>query len=71
MLRAAVASGSDLGKRVKGVLDAGELVNDVLIGEMVEEKLKQPECKNGFLLDGFPRTIVQAEIVSTVSETSL
>lgn len=64
ILRAVVASGSPLGQKLKSVLDAGKLVDDELVGEMVEDKLKKPECKKGFLLDGFPRTIRQAEIVS-------
>ena len=63
MLRAVVASGSDLGQKIKAVMDAGKLVDDTLIGQMIEEKFKEPECKNGFLLDGFPRNVKQAQMV--------
>ena len=64
MLRAVIASGSPLGSKIKEVIDAGKLVDDQLIGQMIEDKLKQPECQKGFLLDGFPRNIKQAEMVN-------
>lgn len=61
ILRAAIASGSDLGKQVKSIVDSGQLVPDDLVNALVEERIKQPDCKKGFLLDGFPRTVMQAE----------
>ncbi len=61
MLRAAVQAGTELGKRVKAIMDAGELVPDDIILELIRERIAQPDCANGFLLDGFPRTIAQAE----------
>ena len=61
MLRAAVKSGSELGIQVKSVMDSGALVSDDLIVSLVKERIQEPDCSKGFLFDGFPRTIPQAE----------
>ena len=61
MLRAAVGSGTPLGLKVKQVMDSGDLVSDDIIMDLVQERLQQSDCRQGYLLDGFPRTIVQAE----------
>ncbi|RLI87126.1 MAG: adenylate kinase [Archaeoglobales archaeon] len=61
ILRDAVAKGTELGKKAKEYMDRGELVPDEIVIGIVEERLKQPDCEKGFLLDGFPRTLKQAE----------
>ena len=61
ILRAAVKTGSELGKKAKGYMERGELVPDSLIMEIMEARLQEPDCAKGFILDGFPRTIPQAE----------
>ncbi len=61
MLRAAVKAGTALGREAKIVMDTGGLVSDELILDLVKERIAEPDCTNGFLFDGFPRTIAQAE----------
>lgn len=71
LLRAEVAKGSEIGREIKQVIDAGQLVSDELVLKMVSVNLDKPECKNGFILDGFPRTIGQAEKVGCSSRIQL
>ena len=61
MLREAMANGSELGKQVKQCMDEGKLVSDDLVLSLVAERTSEPDCKNGFILDGVPRTLSQAE----------
>ena len=65
MLRAAVKAGTPLGIEAKKVMDAGGLVSDEIILGLIEERIKEDDCKNGFLFDGFPRTIPQADALKT------
>jgi adenylate kinase len=67
MLRAAVKAGTPLGIAAKQVMDSGGLVGDDIIIGLVKERLAQPDCANGFLFDGFPRTIVQADAMKAAS----
>ena len=64
LLRAAMQQGTELGKQVKEAMDAGKLVSDELIIQLVKERLGQEDCKDGYLLDGFPRTLAQAKALS-------
>jgi adenylate kinase len=63
MLRAAVKAGTEVGKRAKAVMDAGELVSDEIVNAIVADRIGEPDCAKGFILDGYPRTLVQADAV--------
>jgi adenylate kinase len=67
LLRAAVKAGSPLGIKAKGYMDAGELVPDTLVINLLKERIAEPDCANGFILDGFPRTIPQADALGQVN----
>ncbi len=64
MLRAAIKAGTELGKQAKAAMDAGQLVTDEIIIGLVKDRIAQDDCKNGYLLDGFPRTLPQADAVT-------
>ena len=66
MLRAAVASGSEIGRLVETIIEAGELVPDDIMVSMIEQRIDEPDCADGFLLDGFPRTLAQAEALDVM-----
>ena len=66
MLRAAVNAGTEVGKRAKAVMDAGELVSDAIVNAIVAERIDQPDCAKGFILDGYPRTLAQADAVEAM-----
>lgn len=64
MLRAAVAAETEVGRRAKAVMEAGELVSDEIVNAIVAERIDQEDCARGFILDGYPRTLVQADAVA-------
>ncbi|MPY76787.1 MAG: adenylate kinase [Alphaproteobacteria bacterium] len=66
ILRGAVASGSALGKQAKEVMEAGQLMPDDLMIRIISDRIDQPDCANGFILDGFPRTVPQADALDTL-----
>jgi adenylate kinase len=66
ILRAEMAAGTELGNRVGDVIDRGELVSDDLMIELIRNRLEQPDTESGFVLDGFPRTLVQAEALDSI-----
>ena len=66
MLRAAVKSGSNLGRQAKEIMEAGKLVPDELVINLISERIDQPDAKNGYILDGFPRTVPQAEALDVM-----
>ena len=66
MLRAAVAAQTPVGQKAKAVMDAGELVSDAIVNAIVAERIEQPDCAKGFILDGYPRTLAQADSVEAM-----
>ena len=68
MLLAAVGAGTEVGRQAKACMDAGKLVTDEIVIGVAEERLRQPDARNGFILDGFPRTVAQAEALDGLLE---
>ena len=66
MLRAAVKAETEVGKRAKAVMDAGELVSDAIVNAIVSERIDADDCRKGFILDGYPRTLAQADAVEAM-----
>ena len=66
MLRAAVAAGTETGLKAKAIMEAGELVSDAIVNQIVSDRISEPDCANGFILDGYPRTLAQADALEAV-----
>jgi adenylate kinase len=66
MLRNAIAAGTDIGRKAKPIMDSGQLVPDDVLIDMIAERIDAPDCRNGFILDGFPRTVRQAEALDAM-----
>ena len=66
MLRETIGSGSELGNEIKAIIDSGALVSDEIMIRMISERIAEPDCENGFILDGFPRTTAQAEALDAM-----
>ncbi|MGI6853254.1 adenylate kinase [Mesorhizobium sp. 1B3] len=66
MLRAAVKAGTEVGKRAKEVMDAGQLVSDEIVNQIVSDRIDEPDAAKGFILDGYPRTVPQAEALTRI-----
>jgi len=68
MLRAAVAAGTQIGQQVEGLMARGELVSDEIVVEIISNRIDEPDCENGFILDGFPRNVAQAQALNNMLE---
>ena len=68
MLRAAIAAGTEMGRKAKEYMDQGQLVPDVVVIGIVKDRLADPDCQKGYILDGFPRTVEQAKALSTFAK---